>query len=143
MYVPFPVEPVSVNVVAVNPAMVHVPLAAVLPSTPLMVTRSPLVRPVVSTAVMVMGLVLLAPVSFVELKRTPVAGVGIIAVCVQVSVFGLKISDVPVNGWGVVYSPPMVKTRPSCKTTEVLKRRCSAGVNHVPDGANEVHAPFT
>ena len=123
--------------------MVHVPLAAVLPSTPLIVTCSPLVKPVVLTAVMVMGLVLLAAVMVVDLKLAPVAGVGIIAVCVHVSVTGLKISEVPVKGWGVEYSPPMVKTRPSGKTAEVLNSRCSGGVNHVPDNANEVHAPLT
>lgn len=68
--------------------MVKVPLAAVLPPTPEMVTCSPALSTPVLVVVIVIGDVLLAPV-ILAFRPTLVAGVGAEATELQVFVSGL------------------------------------------------------
>jgi len=103
--------------VAVTLAIVQVPLAAVFPLTPVIVTLAvdeagPVGLPVV-LAVMVIGEVLLAPVMAVELKTGTRWRRGMVGTCTHLPgppvVDGVKISAVPVKGSGEVYSPPIVR----------------------------------
>ena len=124
------------------------PFAAVLPCTPLIETCSPANKPVVLPTVIVIGDVLLAPEMVIGAIVVPliellVGAVGIGAAWVQVLVDGVYNSAVAVKTSGEVYSPPIVKNRPSGNTRDVSKSRFSAGVDQVPEFANEVQAPLT
>ena len=64
MNAPLPTDPFSENVVAVKtaPPIVNLPLAAVLPVTPLIVTCCPVVSPWAGDVVITMGVANVAPV---------------------------------------------------------------------------------
>src|SRR3954469_19178489 len=61
VYAALPVDPLSENVVVVRTVMVHVPLAFVLPFTPVIVAMAPVARPCAAVVVMTMGDAFVAP----------------------------------------------------------------------------------